>query len=29
MTGTVIHENDQTRMRIETPDQIKVMDEKK
>jgi hypothetical protein len=29
VTGTVIHENDQTRMRVETPDKIKVMDEGK
>jgi hypothetical protein len=29
VTGKVIHENDQTRMRIETPDQLKVMDEGK
>jgi hypothetical protein len=29
VTGTVIHENDQTRMRVETPEKIKVMDEAK
>jgi hypothetical protein len=29
VTGKVIHENDQTRMRVETPDQIKVMDDRK
>jgi hypothetical protein len=28
VTGKVIHENDQTRMRIDNPDQIKVVDEK-
>jgi hypothetical protein len=29
VTGTVIHENDQTRMRVEKPEQIKVVDEGK
>jgi hypothetical protein len=29
VTGKVIHENDQTRMRVEKPDQIKVMDDEK
>ncbi len=29
VTGKVIHENDQTRMRVEKPDQIKVMGEDK
>ena len=29
VTGKVIHENDQTRMRVEAPDQIKVMDDGK
>lgn len=29
VTGKVLHENDQTRMRVETPDQIKVLDEGK
>ena len=29
VTGKVIHENDQTRMRVEKPDQIKVIDDEK
>jgi hypothetical protein len=29
VTGKVIRENDQTRIRIENPDQIKVVDDKK
>jgi hypothetical protein len=29
VTGKVIHENDQTRMRVEKPEQIKVVDEGK
>jgi hypothetical protein len=29
VTGKVIHENDQTRMRVETPEQIKVVEDGK
>jgi hypothetical protein len=29
VTGKVIHENDQTRMRVDNPEQIKVVDDKK
>ena len=29
VTGKVIHENDQTRMRVEKPEEIKVTDEEK
>jgi hypothetical protein len=29
VTGKVIHENDQTRMRVEKPEQIKIVDEEK